>query len=401
MTSSDRIEGSERAERPLPVPGDLLGDYQIDSELGRGGLGIVYLATSRHVAIQRVAIKLLTLPVQGSATDLLREAQHLSRLDHPNVVRMLHVGIHRGLPYLVLEYLGEETLHRHLQEKGQLGMIDALRINLGIAKALEYLHSNHVLHCDIKPQNVVITEGGQPKLIDFGFARSLHSTSSEPFGTYTYAPLERHRTEKSDVYSAAMTLLACLAPTASGHAPARAVVAGLSVPGGLKRTLLNGTAESVHDRPHATAWRLQLERLTRNADRRRRMAELAGALTAALNAAAVFAIGGGVFTAEPEFVRDASSAAPLPSASEASTVPVVGAGGGGFAPARGRPGTGGAAPLRVADAGVPTTTKVATTLAAGGRGGTAGKPSKAEQMRRHKDRFGSDLGRDVGNESRH
>jgi eukaryotic-like serine/threonine-protein kinase len=306
-------------DRQLPKPGELVGDYRIDAELGRGGLGVVYLAVNRHLLSQRVAIKLLTRPSHEPATDLLREAAHLSHLDHAHVVRMLHYGIHREHPYLVLEYLGEQTLHRHLLEHGALGLAEALHINSAIASAVEYLHENGVVHCDIKPQNVVLTERGQPKLIDFGFARSLHSTSSEPFGTQTYAAPERARTERSDVFSAAKTLLACLAPTPTGHAPDLRIIDRLEIPAPLAHAITRAASEHADQRPSAGDWRLQLERFSGTEGRRSNWRRVLSSVPPALNGLAIVVLSAGSLLADEVAQAGAAPAVAVVPANEPDT----------------------------------------------------------------------------------
>ena len=158
-------------------PGQRLGPYEIDREVGRGGMGVVYRA--RDTRLDRdVAIK--ALPDDSATPDRLarfdREAKALARLDHPGIAGIYGVEEHGGSKYLVLEFVEGETLADRLRS-GPLTVGDAVRIGAQIAAGLEAAHDAGVIHRDLKPGNVMLTATGRAKLLDFGLAASDQGTS--------------------------------------------------------------------------------------------------------------------------------------------------------------------------------------------------------------------------------
>ncbi len=153
-----------------------IGAYEIVREIGRGGMGAVYLARRADgVFDKEVAIKLLK---RGTDTDeVLRrfhaERRILARLEHPNIARMLDAGTtDDGLPYFVMEYVAGVPISVYAQEK-QLQVADQLRLFLQVCEAVQFAHQNLVVHRDVKPGNILVTAEGQPKLLDFGIAKVL------------------------------------------------------------------------------------------------------------------------------------------------------------------------------------------------------------------------------------
>jgi protein kinase/serine/threonine-protein kinase len=164
-----------RRDEPSQV-GKRMGAYRVLREIGRGGMGSVYLAERADGQFQkRVAIKVLR---RGTDTDeVLRrfsaERHILARLDHPNIARLLDAGTtDDGLPYLVMEHVaGEPVTHFLLQHP--LSIRERLELFLKICAAVEVAHRNHVIHRDLKAKNILVTEEGEPKLLDFGIAKLL------------------------------------------------------------------------------------------------------------------------------------------------------------------------------------------------------------------------------------
>ncbi|MDP9100052.1 MAG: FlgO family outer membrane protein [Verrucomicrobiota bacterium] len=154
--------------------GSRIGAYRIDREIGRGGMGAVYLAERADGEFQKkVAIKLLK---RGTDTDeVLRrfrvERQILARLEHPNIARLLDAGTSpEGLPFLVMEYVPGEPITYFCRTKA-LTIVNRLRLFLKVCKAVEFAHERHVIHRDLKPTNILVTADGEPKLLDFGIAK--------------------------------------------------------------------------------------------------------------------------------------------------------------------------------------------------------------------------------------
>jgi len=262
------------AQNDLTMVGRRIGHYRIEREIGRGGMGAVYLGVRIDDYEKRVAIKLIK---RGMDTDFilrrfLAERQILASLDHPNIARILDGGTTEdGLPYFVMEYVEGEPLDDYCKNKslninGRLGLI---RI---VCAAISYAHQNLVVHRDIKPSNILVTSDGVPKLLDFGIAKLLatedvaetHLTATAMrLITPEYASPEQARGERvttaSDVYSLGIVLyeLLCgqhpyqfknrrpdeIARTITGQEPERPSTAIF------RSTLEQDTNESVNQNP--------------------------------------------------------------------------------------------------------------------------------------------------------
>jgi len=190
------------------VPG-----YEIESELGRGGMGVVYKA--RQVDLQRpVALKMILTGAHASAVQLERfraEARAEARLQHPNIVQVYEIGEHEGLPYFSLEFVDGGSLSQKAGRQPQPPR-DAARLVETLARAAHYAHERGIVHRDLKPANVLLSADGTPKIADFGLAKCLDDDSGSTrtglvIGTPSYmAPeqaLGQHRdiTRATDVYA--------------------------------------------------------------------------------------------------------------------------------------------------------------------------------------------------------
>ena len=209
-----------------------IGTYRVLREIGRGGMGSVYLAARADDSFQKsVAIKIVR---RGLDTDDIierfrNERQILATLDHPNITRLLDGGTtDDGLPYFVMEYIEGRPIDLYCEEH-RLNISERLRLFQGVCAALRYAHQNLVVHRDIKPSNVLVTKEGVPRLLDFGIAKLLApgtaavqrtSTGLRPL-TLEYASPEQVRgesiTTSSDVYSMGVLLFLLL----TGHRPYR------------------------------------------------------------------------------------------------------------------------------------------------------------------------------------
>ena len=168
------------AREPGDQPGLILGRYRLIHEIGRGGMGTVWMAERADGQFeQRVALKLVK---RGMDTDeilarFLRERQILARLEHPNIARLLDGGVSDdGRPYFVMEHVAGQSLTTYCDEK-RCSIEERLRLFVVVARAVGYAHRNLIVHRDIKPSNVLVGEGGEIKLLDFGIAKLL---SEEP-----------------------------------------------------------------------------------------------------------------------------------------------------------------------------------------------------------------------------
>jgi Tol biopolymer transport system component len=192
--------------------------YRIDALLGQGGMGAVYRAFDARLNIP-VAIKENQMATPEAQRQFSREAIILARLKHPNLPRVAdHFSIPGQGQYLVMDYVEGQDLREILSRQGAMPQAQALNWIDQVLDALEYLHSQKIIHRDVKPANVKITPEGQIFLVDFGLAKvhePLQQTTAGARGvTPGYAPPEQYgqgRTDaRSDVYSAGATLFSLL-----------------------------------------------------------------------------------------------------------------------------------------------------------------------------------------------
>lgn len=162
--------------RPAQRAGRRIGPYRLQRLLGRGGMGEVFLAVREDGDGRPVALKLLHDGVdqEDFVERLRREGQVLSRLEHPNIARLVDGGTtENGLPYLVMDYVEGERLDQFCDER-RLDVRARLELFLQVCLAVQEAHRNLVVHRDLKPGNVLVTADGVPKLLDFGIAKPLH-----------------------------------------------------------------------------------------------------------------------------------------------------------------------------------------------------------------------------------
>lgn len=216
----------------LPKTGDLIsGRFRITELIGSGGLGAVYKAEQLD-ARRTVAIKFLhphIAQLEELSERFLREAQILSKLCHPNIVTVYHMGsLQQGLPYIVMEYVKGKNARQLLIETGRLSTIRALKIIRDSAKALQEVHQLGAVHRDIKLDNIVLLDTPEPdtvKIIDFGLAslndrdqQKLTSTG-ELIGTVDYMSPEQCKGQKVDKRSDIYALTICLYELLTGKKP--------------------------------------------------------------------------------------------------------------------------------------------------------------------------------------
>jgi len=188
------MEGQELPNREGPIqfeggPGRRLGDFELLREVGRGGMGIVYLGRDTRLA-RSVAIKLLPEAFARDRERLARferEARLLASLRHSNIAGIHGLEEAEGLHFLVLEYVEGETLFKRLAG-GPLPVDEALDVVRQIASAMEAAHEASVIHRDLKPGNVMITPGGDVKVLDFGLAKGGTATGSGSGPDLSHSP---------------------------------------------------------------------------------------------------------------------------------------------------------------------------------------------------------------------
>jgi serine/threonine protein kinase len=156
--------------------GRRIGQYQVLRELGRGGMGVVYLATRADGEFHKqVAIKVLRPGVDPRLVIRFRqERQILADLEHPNIARLIDGGTADGMPYVVMEYVEGRSLRAILKERGALPLDEVVEIAKQVCAGLEVAHQQGIIHRDIKPENLIVAERSQGRLVkilDFGIAR--------------------------------------------------------------------------------------------------------------------------------------------------------------------------------------------------------------------------------------
>lgn len=196
-------------------PGMFISErYEIIDKVGSGGMADVYKAKC-HRLNRYVAIKILKPEYSGDKSFVAKfraEAQSAAGLSHPNIVNVYDVGNDDGLYYIVMELVEGITLKRFIERKGKLEIKESVGIAIQIAQGMEAAHSNHIIHRDIKPQNIIISRDGKVKVTDFGIAKAATSNTvtQNAIGSVHYLSPEQARggysDEKSDIYSLGVTL---------------------------------------------------------------------------------------------------------------------------------------------------------------------------------------------------
>lgn len=274
--------GMPQANPTLPSGTKLNGGrYTVGRMLGQGGFGITYAGADTTLG-RRVAIKeffpdgssrhtgLLVPPtslgqegLRGALDAFLEEARTLAQFNHPGIVDVLDVFEENFTAYLVMEFLEGETLGGRIEKRGALPPEEVRALALAVADALRVVHRAGLLHRDLKPDNIFLTEDGRAVLIDFGSARAYSggkTVSHTRLVTPGYAPLEQYSSQAkfgpyTDLYALAATLLHALTGTQPPAATDRLVGSGdlpplpAGVPSGLRTALEQALAIRIDERP--------------------------------------------------------------------------------------------------------------------------------------------------------
>ncbi len=215
---------SQKNDSTTTFIGEHIGNYRITARLTAGGFGVLYLGEHITLTDRYVAVKVLHdkyLFSERERSQFLQEAQILNRVQHSYVLPVLDVGTHRGFPYIMTEYQPHGTLEERLRNHHPLTTEAIETILHQIGMALVHVHAMGIVHCDIKPSNILFNAKGQALLMDFGIAEILSSTSQPRKtiqGSFDYMPPEQWQgmiCRASDQYA-----LGCLAYRLyTGHLP--------------------------------------------------------------------------------------------------------------------------------------------------------------------------------------
>jgi len=189
---------SEGGNDPVPgedAPPPQIEGYDIAGRLGEGGMGTVWKAVQRSTH-REVALKLMSGSLLGSQKVLQRferEIELAAGLEHPHIARVYDSGLEKGIYYYAMELVDGLPLDRYVKEK-QLGRREILQLMHKVCDAVRYAHQNGVIHRDLKPSNILVTEEGDPRVLDFGLAKPLEasdlSVDGDVLGTKSSAPPE-------------------------------------------------------------------------------------------------------------------------------------------------------------------------------------------------------------------
>ena len=199
--------------------GMLIGDrYEILDKIGTGGMSDVYKAKDQKLN-RFVAVKVLKQEFSENKNFVSKfrvEAQAAAGLMHPNIVNVYDVGEEDGIHYIVMELVEGITLKKYIEKKVMLTTKEAISIAIQVAMGIEAAHNNHIIHRDIKPQNIIISKEGKVKVTDFGIAKAASSNTitSNVMGSVHYTSPEQARggfsDAKSDIYSMGITFFEML-----------------------------------------------------------------------------------------------------------------------------------------------------------------------------------------------
>lgn len=194
------------------------GRYEVLEKIGTGGMSNVYKARDEKLN-RLVAVKVLKHEFSENTNFVSKfrvEAQAAAGLMHPNIVNVYDVGDDDGIHYIVMELVEGITLKKYIEKKVRLSTKEAISIAIQVAMGIEAAHNNHIIHRDIKPQNIIISKEGKVKVTDFGIAKAASSNTitSNVMGSVHYTSPEQARggfsDEKSDIYSMGVTLFEML-----------------------------------------------------------------------------------------------------------------------------------------------------------------------------------------------
>ena len=199
--------------------GMMIGDrYELLENIGTGGMSDVYKAKD-HKLNRFVAVKVLKQEFSENANFVSKfriEAQAAAGLMHPNIVNVYDVGEENNIYYIVMELVEGITLKKYIEKKARLSYTEAVSIAIQVSMGIEAAHNNHIIHRDIKPQNIIISKDGKVKVTDFGIAKAATSNTitSNVMGSVHYTSPEQARggysDEKSDIYSLGITMFEML-----------------------------------------------------------------------------------------------------------------------------------------------------------------------------------------------
>ena len=199
--------------------GMMIGNrYEILEKIGTGGMSDVYKSKD-HKLNRYVAVKVLKQEFSENANFVSKfqvEAQAAAGLAHPNVVNVYDVGEENDVYYIVMELVEGITLKKYIEKKARLSVKEAISIAIQVSMGIEAAHNNHIIHRDIKPQNIIISKEGKVKVTDFGIAKAATSNTitSNVMGSVHYTSPEQARggysDEKSDIYSLGITMFEML-----------------------------------------------------------------------------------------------------------------------------------------------------------------------------------------------
>ncbi len=235
----------EHGGAPLPVE---IAGFRILSVLGRGGMGVVYLAErSMAETVQRVALKVLAGTTLSPETlaHFYAERRILAALNHPHIATLIEAGTARdGTPYLAMEYIDGLPIDAHAQTRN-LDRVSRVRLGVRVLSAVAYAHRNLIVHRDLKPSNILVTADDVPKLVDFGIAKLIQNGQALTTRSRMYTPeyaspeqmLDQPVTTSADIYAFGIVLHELLTGSRPGRSPAGERAIDASLPRDLKRIL--------------------------------------------------------------------------------------------------------------------------------------------------------------------
>jgi len=261
-------------------PGTLLdnGRYSVGKRLGQGGFGITYLGSDltdqKTVAIKELFIdgcqrrgttllttrKLTKESFEAVKTRFLQEGEMLMRFNHPGIVEIKSVFEENETAYISMEYLKGRSLHDIIQNRGKLSEAEAVNYAVNIAEALAEIHKQNIIHRDVKPDNIIVTDNGRTVLIDFGTAREYAANQTKAMTSWLtpgYAPLEQysqkgHFNPSTDMYSLGATLYHMVTGQMPEQATDRVLKDTLVPPDAINPSITRSTSDAI-------MWAMQMD----------------------------------------------------------------------------------------------------------------------------------------------